>query len=148
MLEIKHNRTKLTMYDSIEEIPITRFQIYNMNVMIDAGIGGDVDAFDQRCNNLRNLIVSNPDEAIKEVLNMQQNVRFVMAKADPKMYSFVAMIHKINGRLLQDDDLTEAGMQKIIAELGAQRLPVRRVFAYLVQLKKKLMLSLTRFSQN
>jgi hypothetical protein len=148
MLEIKHNRTKLTMYDSIEEIPITRFQIYNMNVMIDAGIGGDVDAFDQRCNNLRNLIVSNPDQAIKEVLNMQQNVRFVMAKADPKMYSFVSMIHKINGRLLQDDDLTEAGMQKIIAELGAQRLPVRRVFAYLVQLKKKLMLSLTRFSQN
>ena len=33
---------KVVMYDSIEELPIVRFQKYNKMLMLDAGLGSDV----------------------------------------------------------------------------------------------------------
>ena len=37
---------KVVMYDSIEELPIVRFQKYNKMLMLDAGLGSDVTALD------------------------------------------------------------------------------------------------------
>ena len=136
------------MYDSIEDLPCTRFQIYNFNVMLDSGIGGDIQAFDDRCNNIRRLIQKDIAQADKEILNLQQNLRFIMSNTNPTMRSFVAMIHKINGQHLTESDLTEAGIDKIIDRLGKRRLPMRKVFSFLLDLKKKLKSSSTPFSLN
>ena len=43
MKEIKFNGHFLEMYDSIEELPIGQFQEYNRYILIDAGIGSNLD---------------------------------------------------------------------------------------------------------
>lgn len=135
-MQIKFNGHTLEMYDSIQELPITRFQAYNLNLMIDAGIGSDLDAFDQRINNIRQLVQTDQKAAQTELTNLQQNVRFIMSNSNPVMNSFVAMIKGLNGKTLTDYDMTEEGMKRIIEELGRKQLPFIRVKTFLKSLKK------------
>ena len=40
------NRT-IKLYDSIDEMPIENFQRYNKYIIIDAGLGSDIDSVDE-----------------------------------------------------------------------------------------------------
>lgn len=37
---------KIEIYDSIDELPIVRFQIYNKYLLLDCGIGSDMESVD------------------------------------------------------------------------------------------------------
>lgn len=137
-MTLKFNGHILEMYDSIQELPITRFQSYNLNLLIDGGIGSDLDSFDRHINSIRQLVVRDPNAAQTELTNLQQNVRFIMSKTNPKLNSFVVMIRKIDGRDISDDDLTEDGIQAIIEELGKKKLSFFSVKGFLNTIKKKL----------
>ena len=71
---VKYNNHIIEIYDSIETLPIDRFQMYNMKVLIDAGIGGDLNGFNTRMSNVLQLIDKDVDSAKKELTNLHQNV--------------------------------------------------------------------------
>ncbi|MGF2526095.1 hypothetical protein ACQUW0_27690, partial [Ralstonia pseudosolanacearum] len=48
MVTVKIGKHTVEMYDTIEELPIVRFHKYQKLLLIDAGIGADIVAFDQR----------------------------------------------------------------------------------------------------
>ena len=139
---IKVNGHVLEMYDSVQELPVTRFQHYNLNLLIDAGIGSDITGFDNRLNTAIRLMKNDPEAAAVELQNLSQNVRFIMSKTSPELNSFVAMIHKINGRPLNDDDMTEEGIRAIIKDLGRKRVSNSVVKNFLNYVKKKSTLNL------
>jgi len=138
MKEYKFNGHKLEVYDSIEELPITRFQMYNLNLLIDGGVGSDLSDFDRHISNAKKLVTRDPDSALKELTNLQMNVHFVMGKTSPEMNSFAVMIYKLDGRLIEDEDLSEEGTKKIIAELGRKRLTIHKMKDIMKAVKKKL----------
>lgn len=126
------------MYDSIQNLPITRFQSYNLYLLVDAGVGSDLESFDKKMLNVQRLIKSDPKAASLEISNIQQNVRFIMNKTNPKMNSFVCMIKSIDGKLIDDDDLTDDGIKAIIKSLGKKATTYTRMTNYLNSVKKKL----------
>lgn len=138
MMTLKFNGHTIEVYDSLQELPITRFQMYNLNLLIDGGIGSDLNAFNQHIHNVSRLMSRDQEAAQRELINLQQNVQFIMSKTSPEMNAFVVMIRKINDREITDDDLTDEGIKKIIADLGKKRLTVLQMKDVLKAIKKKL----------
>ncbi len=138
MVKVKFKGHVIEMYDSIQELPITRFQMYNLNLLIDGGIGADLSSFDSKCNSIRRLMKKDIKLADQEISNLQQNLRFIMSKTSPEMNSFVVMIHKIDGREITDQDLTDEGIKDIIKELGHKRLTITKIREFILGAKKKI----------
>lgn len=138
MKTITFNGHTLEMFDSIQDTRIKRFQLYNLNVMLDAGIGSDLNDVNTRINNITQLIGTKPEAAAAELHNLQQLIYFIMRNTSPGMNSFVAMIHRIDGREVRDEDLSTEGIAKILHDLDRKRMTARTVFEFLAHVKKKL----------
>ena len=46
----------IKLYDSIDELPIVNFQKYNKYILIDSGLGSDIESVDEHIVNLAKLI--------------------------------------------------------------------------------------------
>lgn len=145
MTKAEYNGHVLELYDSPQELPINRFQVYNLNAMLDSGIGSDLNGFHSRYQEIRNYIRRDPEAALRAFDNMMMNVQFVMSKTSPELMSFVALIYKVNGRLTTDDDLTEEGVQRMIEYLSKRRIPIGFIQRILAAVKKKLGAELEQF---
>lgn len=147
-MKVKHKDLIIELYDSIEDLPVTRFQAYNLNLLLDGGIGSDMNAFNRHINKISQMIKVNPDSAIRQLKNMQENIRFIMTKTSPEMKSFVVMIKKIDDRKIDDSDLSEDGVKDIIDELGKKELPFSLVRKTLNTIKKNLDFEFDTFFPN
>lgn len=146
MKTVKHNFLTLEMYDSIEELPITRFQLFNKYLMIDSGIGSNISDVDNHINKISKLMQVDVTKANVELINMRQNIVMMMNNVSPELNSFVVMIKSINGEDTTDNDMTEEGVQKIIKALGKRKVNIGFVQKILSAIKKKLILNLNSFS--
>lgn len=125
----------LKLYDSIDEMPIVNFQKYNKCILIDTGLGSDVDSIDAHIVNVAKYINKNDKaNAIQELQNMRQNMHMVVSKVSPKYMAFAALIHSIDG--VEQKDLSDSHLQEIIEEL--QEVPHGVIIDILSWLKKKL----------
>lgn len=133
---IRYNGHTLEMYDSITELPITRYQEYNRYVMIDSGIGSDMNDADGHILTLRRLVAAGKmEEADTQLVNMRQNLAFVVSNTSPRMNSFVPLIATMNGRPVSD--LSPENVQKLLAELDRKGLTAGKVLGFLTAVKKK-----------
>lgn len=96
------NKKKLLLYDSIDELPIINFQKYNKYLLIDAGIGSDVNDIDQHITKIAKYIKSNKSLAMQELQNMRQNLFMIASNISPKYLAFAALIHSVDGKKVED----------------------------------------------
>lgn len=133
-MKININRHEVIMYSSIDEMPITRYQEYNKNIMLDSGIGSDITSVDEHLSLILMYVESgDKDKAKKEVLNMRQNIAFVLDKTSPKMMAFVSLIKTINGNKI---DISDPG--EVIKMLSKKGLTIGIVDKFINAVKKKL----------
>ena len=144
---IRYKQHLIEIYDSIEVLPIDRFQMYNMKVLIDAGIGADLNGFNSRMSNILQLIDKDVESAKKELTNLHQNVLLTISKQNPRMQSFVILIKSIDGKKIETEDLTNDGINAIIEQLSKKALPYVIVKNALEKVKKKLIMNLKRTFQ-
>ena len=105
------------IYDSIEELPIRRFHVYNKMLLVDAGIGSDLADFDRHIEKTMRLIQGkNPQMALVELRNMRTNVYFVQQNLSPKYLAFAALVKSIDGRPCED--ISEDGLRGVLEKLG------------------------------
>ena len=110
MKKITINRKVVKLYDSIDEMPIVNFQKYNKYLLIDSGIGSDVDDVDSHIVNIARLVKTDVQKALRELQNMRQNLHMINAEISPKYLYFAALIHSVDGKEitdLSDDNLKE-----------------------------------------
>lgn len=124
----------IQLYDSIDELPIVNFQKYNKCLLIDSGIGSDIESVDEHLVNLAKLIKSDKAKASQELQNLRQNLYMITSNISPKYMAFAALIHSINGKKLTD--LSDDSLKAIIKDLGEVRHSV--VTEFLAWVKKKL----------
>lgn len=105
------------MYDSIDELPIVNFQKYNKFLLIDSGVGSDINDIDQHITRLAKYIKSDKALAIQELQNMRQNMYMIANGISPKYLAFAALIHSINGKKVED--LSDENLKSILNELKA-----------------------------
>lgn len=108
----KINKHTVEIYDSIDELPINRFQRYNKYLLIDSGVGSDLQDVLDHIDRAKIYIKSNPSMAITELDNMKQAVYLVSEQISPKYMAFAVLVSNIDGQPM--DDLTDAGLQRVL----------------------------------
>lgn len=125
----------IKLYDSIDELPIVNFQKYNKCILIDSGLGSDVDSVDSHIVNIAKFINSdNKKQALLELQNMRQNLYMIVSNVSPKNLAFAALIHSIDGE--EQKDLSDAHLQELIDTINESEQSV--LSNILLGLKKKL----------
>ena len=124
----------IMLYESIDEMPIMNFQKYNKCLLIDAGIGSDIDDVDQHIIKIAKYIKSDREKAIQELQNMRQNLYMISSNISPKYLAFAALIHSIDGEVAKD--LSDNNLQTIMESLKTVR--HTWLIELLTKLKKKI----------
>ena len=112
----KVNKHKVEIYDSIDELPIQRFQKYNKFLLIDSGVGSDLQDVLNHIDRAKIYIKSNPAMAMTELENMRQSIYLVKDELSPKYMAFAVLVKKIDGEEM--NDLSDAGLRKVLEILS------------------------------
>lgn len=140
---IKNKEVKL--YDSIDEMPIVNFQKYNKCILIDSGLGSDIDDVDNHISNIARYINSGDKKnAMQELQNMRQNMHMIVSNVSPKNLAFAALIHSIDGK--KQKDLSDSHLHELIDELS--EMPCSLFVELFRDLKKKLSTELELYFPN
>ena len=135
MKRILIGRKVYKLYDSIDELPIVNFQKYNKYMLIDSGIGSDIDDVDRHITQVAKYIKAGDQQsAIQELQNMRQNMYMIASNISPKHLAFAALIHSINGEVVTD--LSDENLSRIMDEIKTARRSW--VIDLLLWLKKKI----------
>lgn len=130
------NKKKVVLYEDVEELPILNFQKFNKYLLLDAGIGSDIDDVDGHIFKIAKFLnANNIEKAYTELQNLRQNIAFISSEISPKFLAFATLIHSINGKRLMD--LSDTNLKAIIAELNAEK--ASKVLSILEKIKKNLM---------
>lgn len=127
MQTVKIGKHTIEMYDAIDEMPIVRFHKYQKFLLLDAGIGSDIAAFDQRTEKIRRfLMAGKPEQAQKELENLRQAVFFMQNGINPRHRAFAALVAKVDGKECGDvsDDALEA-VTRMLEDAPAGELTAR-----------------------
>ena len=135
MVTVKIGKHTVEMYDAIDELPIVRFHKYQKLLLIDAGIGSDLVAFDRRVEKVKRFLADGKaDKAQQELENLRQSVFFIQNGINPKHLSFAALVYSVDGK--QCADLSDDALRKV-CELFAD-VAEKDVTAQLEAVKKKI----------
>ena len=135
MVTVKIGKHTVEMYDAIDELPIVRFHKYQKLLLIDAGIGSDIAAFDQRTEKVRRFLMDGkPEQAAKELSNLRQCVWMIQTGISPKNRAFAALVSKIDGK--EYTDITDDVVESILDVL--KDAPIKELTAQLEAVKKKI----------
>lgn len=135
MVTAKIGKHTVEYFDTIEELPIVRFHKYQKLLLIDAGIGSDIAAFDQRIERVRRfLAAAKPDNAQQELENLRQCVYMIQNGISPQHRAFAVLVTKIDGQ--ECNDLSDDALNAITERL--KDAPVKDVAAQLEAAKKKI----------
>lgn len=112
MKTTKINNHNVEIFDSIDELPIRRFQKYNKYMLIDSGVGSDIQDIIDHIEKAKIYIKANPNMAYIELENMRQAIYLVAEEISPKYMAFAVLVNKIDGETM--DDLTDAGLRHVL----------------------------------
>lgn len=134
MKEIATKGHVIKLYDSIDEMPIVNFQKYNKYILIDSGLGSDIDSVDSHLVNLAKLIKTDKAKASQELQNLRQTMHLIVSGISPKYLAFTALIHSVDGEVITD--LSDDNLKSILNKING--IKHSKIAEFLARLKKKL----------
>lgn len=135
MKNVQIKGMNVELYDSIEDLPITRFHKYNKMLLVEAGVGSDLSDFDRHIEKvIRYLNSPTPSMATVELENMRQNIYFIQSEVSPRHLAFAVLVKSINGK--PRNDLSDDGLQQTISLF--KDVANSEITAHLEAVKKKI----------
>lgn len=123
------------VYDSIDDMPNERYQIYNRFLLVDTGVGSDLNDINLHIEKIVTFIKKGDyNLAVTELDNQRQLMYLIMQQISPKHLAFMALVHSIDGQKvydLSDDNLIRLQNKLKDVERG-------QFDNYIEQLKKKI----------
>ena len=116
MRKLTINNHIYEIYDSIDDMPIVNFQKFNKLLLIDSGLGSDIDSIDSHLVNLAKLIKTDIAKANQEIQNLRQTLYLIAANISPKYLAFTALIHSIDGKI--NTDLSDDNLKNILESMN------------------------------
>ena len=134
MKKVKLNGHKVVIYDSIDELPMVRFHKYSRMLLVDAGVGSDINDFDAHIERVVRYIRKGDNEnASRELENLRQNVYLILQEQSVRDLSLACLVKEIDGRATED--LSEEGLTEVLHKLGGA--PRKEIADTLESVKKK-----------
>lgn len=135
MKKLKLNGHKVVIYDAIDELPMVRFHKYTKMLLVDAGVGSDINAFDAHLERAMRYIRKGDNEnGAKELENLRQCVYLILQEQSVHDLSFACLVAEIDGKAT--DDLSEQGLTEVVRMLGGT--PRKDFTEALDEVKKKI----------
>ena len=132
------NGHEVVFYDAIDQLPMSRHHASNKYLLLDAGIGSDIEDTDKRLSSINEFIKKGDHaDAVNEINNLRQNLAFIMQNVNPRMLSFATFVHSVDGKVY--DDMSPEGLNKVIDLIGKTGVSLGTVRTVYDFLKKKLM---------
>lgn len=123
------------LYDSIDELPMVRFHKYTKMLLVDAGVGSDINDFDRHIERAALYIRKGDNEnAAKEMENLRQNVYLILQEQSVRDLSFACLVAAIDGK--ECADLSDDSLAEVLHMLGGA--PRKDIADSLESAKKKI----------
>lgn len=128
------NGHKFEFYDTIDELPISRFHKYSKYILVESGIGSDIGAIDAHISKILRYMGVDIKKAHQELLNLRQCLYMISTGIDTKYRGFLYLTHKVDGVIWEDfsDSGVDALYEMIIEE------SVKRMCEVMGEVKSKI----------
>lgn len=144
MREQLYKGNHFLLYDSIQELPVDNFFKFNLNLTLNAGIGGDIQAIMERQAELKEWIRrGRKKEALQAVNNMENTIAAIMAGVNPETNAFVCMVHSCNGEKVTD--LSQEGMNRYLKKWSKKGFTIGKLKGWLIAAKKNFDFEIEQF---
>lgn len=133
-MEVEIKGHKVVLYDTPDEMPISRFHKFSKYLLIDSGVGSDIAAVDKHIGRLIELNSRGQRDAVDtELRNMRQALAMTFDGFDGKMMALAVLVKSVDG--IPRDDLSDDGLRETSAMLSEER--IDRLTKWLFGIKKK-----------
>lgn len=115
MKTVKVGKKTIEIYDSIDELPIKRFHKFNKYLLVDSGIGSDLNDINDHIAKIKRYVNSNDkSNANRQLDNLRQSLYMVSQETHLRHLSFMVLIKSINGKEVHD--LSDENLKKLLKE--------------------------------
>ena len=133
----KLGKHTVEFYDSIDSLPFDRFNSFNKFVMLDAELGSDVIAFDQKISKIFQFLGKEMiKEATGELYNLRNTYHNIMTENNVRGLAFACLIRKIDDEKIEDYSIEN--MKSILKKLSGWGLEIGHVKESNDSIKKNL----------
>lgn len=133
-MKLTINNKVVTFYDSIDELPIKRYNLLNKYSLIDIGVGSDVSdviRHHQRFNQF--LELKDYDSLYIENENLMINYNFLLNEKNIKGYVLACLIKDVDGEQV---NITDTNIEDYVDFLQESELTYGELEQYSENLKK------------
>ncbi len=124
------------MYTDIREMPIKRYIEFQKQLLIDAGIGSNMQDVSKHFQKLFTYLNhENLKEAVEESQNLYKNIYAVLNGHNTKLNSFSCLISSVDGEYR--NDLTDEGIEHTGELLKEKGITWGEIDTQLEEVKKK-----------
>lgn len=128
-------KTKIELYDSCKEMPVTRYHEVQKLSMIDIGVGSKIEDFNGHFSNLHAYLSNDKkEEAINEMSNVFKNFYYMTERVGVWSFSFLPFVKSINGK---EFELNDDNYKDQLEALSKSGLTVEHCETQINELKKK-----------
>ena len=115
MRTVKLLNHKIEIYDSIDEMPITRYHKFTQLMVLSSGVGNDLAAIKSKILGIKQMLDDKqPEKAKVELLNLYHVFFFIDTVTDPRSLAFASIVKSIDGDpmdAISDDELKKTSDQ-------------------------------------
>lgn len=135
MKTIKIKGTEIKMYSDIRELPMRRYIEFQKNLLIDTGIGSNMDDVDKHFNSLfQYLNHEKIQDAVKESQNLYRNIYAVLNGHNTKLTTLCCFIYSVGK--FKCEDITDEGLQVTAQHLINKRITWGEIESHFDEVKK------------
>tara|TARA_R110001592_G_scaffold295749_1_gene566055 strand:+ start:193 stop:939 length:747 start_codon:yes stop_codon:yes gene_type:complete len=134
---LKLGKHKIEFYDSIDLMPFDRFNSFNKFIMLDAELGSDVIAFDQKISKIFEFLGKEMTKnATNELYNLRVVYHNIMEMNNNKGLAFACLIRSIDGEPLKNYSIEN--LRAVLEKLNSWGLKMLDVSEHSDNVKKKI----------
>ncbi len=123
MRKAEINGHKLELFDSIDELPIVNFHKFNKYMLVDSGIGSDINDINAHISKINAFMDKGElDHAKNELENLRRSLYMVSEENNVKHLSYMFFIKSIDGKSF--DDISDSNIKATHDLLNKEKLGV------------------------
>ncbi len=115
-------RTRVLLYDDIDEMPVERFNKANKFWMLSDHLGNSFEDIDRVHLSKLYFVAGDKDKTVKEVNNLRVLVHNIIREVHPNQLAFAATIHSVDGK--EVTDITDEGLARVMRDLSSKGLSI------------------------
>jgi hypothetical protein len=117
MKTIKIGRKTVEFYDAIDELPIKRYHKFNKYMLVDSGIGSDLNDINDHIAKIARYIGKKDEKKAQAQLeNLRTSLYMVANETNVRHLSFAILVKSINGKDVVD--LSDENIKRIADDFG------------------------------